>query len=95
MSMNRLSPFVVTLFFSICAYSSLVAQASFQDWQSQYFSSAQLSDPNISGINANPAGDGKNNLLKYALGLDPTVADGGAYITAGFDDNGLPTVSFP
>jgi hypothetical protein len=40
-------------------------------WQIQYFGSA--TNPNAAP-NANPAGDGVPNWLKYNLGLDPTVA---------------------
>lgn len=40
-------------------------------WQIQYFGSA--TNPNAAP-NANPTGDGLPNWLKYALGLDPTVA---------------------
>ncbi|MBI4325406.1 MAG: hypothetical protein HY674_09095 [Chloroflexi bacterium] len=40
-------------------------------WQIQYFGSA--TNPNAAP-NANPAGDGIPNWLKYNLGLDPTVA---------------------
>jgi len=31
-----------------------------------------ITDPNIIGDSANPAGDGLSNLLKYALNFDPT-----------------------
>lgn len=51
-----------------------VAVNSFASWQAANFSGAELDDPAISGAQANPAGDGLTNLLKYALGLDPHVA---------------------
>jgi uncharacterized protein (TIGR02597 family) len=35
-----------------------------------------VSDPGIIGNEANPAGDGYPNLMKYALGADPTKAEG-------------------
>ncbi len=44
---------------------------TYNDWQGQYFTAAQIVDPGISGDTANPAGDGLPNLLKYALGLSP------------------------
>jgi hypothetical protein len=47
-------------------------------WQIQYFGSA--TNPNAAP-NATPAGDGVPNWLKYALGLDPTVA--GAAVPGG------------
>lgn len=40
-------------------------------WQVQYFGSTTAAN---AAPNANPAGDGVPNWLKYALGLDPTVA---------------------
>lgn len=40
-------------------------------WRNQYFGSADNSGP---GADTNaPAGDGVSNLMKYALGMDPTV----------------------
>ncbi|HLS27292.1 MAG TPA: hypothetical protein VK041_01470, partial [Opitutales bacterium] len=47
----------------------------FENWQVEFFSENELDDPEVSGKLANPAGDGIPNLLKYALGLDPWVAD--------------------
>lgn len=40
-------------------------------WRRQHFSDAQLADPDISGNEASPGGDGQPNLLKYHLGLSP------------------------
>jgi hypothetical protein len=52
---------------------------SLEDWRAYYFPAASddgtlpdSTDP--SGDLANPSGDGVPNLLKYALGLDPTTA---------------------
>jgi pectate lyase len=45
----------------------------FAAWQSANFTSQQLTNPAISGLNATPAGDGVPNLVKYALGLPPFV----------------------
>ena len=48
----------------------------FAAWQATNFTTEQLADPDISGANAAPAGDGVANLVKYALGLSPfTPAD--------------------
>ncbi len=62
--------------------------AGIQGWRYRYFGSAGLnpSDANGASDTANPAHDGINNLLKYALGLDPTVN----YYTSGA--SGLPIV---
>ena len=43
-----------------------------QRWRYQYFHTTANSGG--AADNANPTGDGISNLLKYALGLDPTVA---------------------
>ncbi len=61
-------------------FSILPDYASFL---AQSFSGAQLTNPAVVGPNANPAGDGLPNLLKYAFGLDPTQSDATA---------GLPVV---
>jgi hypothetical protein len=44
---------------------------NFIAWQNVHFTPAQLADPSISGPAADPAQDGVNNLMKYALMLDP------------------------
>jgi hypothetical protein len=43
-------------------------------WRQSFFGGAFV-DSSISGDNANPAGDGIANLLKYAFGLDPTMPE--------------------
>ena len=48
-----------------------VTQTPWGQWLSQNFTTAQLSDPAISGDAATPNGDGTPNLLKYALGIGP------------------------
>jgi subtilisin-like proprotein convertase family protein len=49
-----------------------------QAWQTQYFAAAVLADPNKSatvwGDMADPDNDGRNNLMEYALGLNPIDA---------------------
>ena len=65
-------------FSSLSKTSTHPAPTTFAVWQSQHFTPAQIANPNISADAANPSGDGLCNLLKYALGLDPTkpVASG-------------------
>lgn len=46
-------------------------QTSYEGWMRNHFDEADWDDPAMSGPLANPAGDGIDNLLKYALGLDP------------------------
>jgi hypothetical protein len=55
------------------AYEEVIIDlTNFQEWREEYFE-GQLDQPEISGPNADPAGDGVPNLLKYALGLDPWI----------------------
>ncbi|OAI41772.1 hypothetical protein AYO41_01415 [Verrucomicrobia bacterium SCGC AG-212-E04] len=56
----------------------IVGDSGYDAWRITKFSAAELLDPAISGPGANPTGDGVSNLLKYALGLDPHVANAGA-----------------
>ena len=51
-----------------------VPPASFNAWAATTFTPTQLATPAISGPQADPAGDGITNLMKYALGLNPNVA---------------------
>lgn len=45
----------------------------YEEWRESYFEGDDLDD-SVSGPMADASGDGMKNLLKYALGLDPTVA---------------------
>lgn len=47
-------------------------QLGFASWQRQVFTSAELSDPAISGPGADPDRDGWSNFLEFALGSIPT-----------------------
>jgi len=62
---------------------NLIVQSSYANWQNTMFTPAQLSNAQISGDFATPAGDGICNLMKYALGLNPMISG----------TTGLPTVS--
>lgn len=44
-------------------------------WQAANFTAAELLDPTISGELGDPDGDGSGNLLEFALGMQPQVAD--------------------
>ncbi len=48
-----------------------IPASPFGAWRAEHFSAEQLEDPLISGPDATPAGDGIENLLKYALNLNP------------------------
>jgi lysophospholipase L1-like esterase len=60
--------------------SSGIAETIIKDrpidgWRFGYFSSAQRTNEAISGDAADPDGDGRKNLLEYALGTAPLQAD--------------------
>jgi hypothetical protein len=74
--------FVVTAYNAVGLESPPSNELSFtlpnpwlQTWQSLYFSAADLADPTkaatVWGDLADPDHDGRNNLLEYALGLNP------------------------
>lgn len=48
---------------------------NFNGWSMDYFSSAERLDAAISGLDADPDGDGLDNLAEYALGLSPKAAN--------------------
>jgi surface-anchored protein len=47
--------------------------SSFQTWQSEQWPG--ILDPGVTGPDADPDHDGQNNLVEYALGLDPVTVD--------------------
>ncbi len=53
--------------------TTITALTPSQSWRYQYFGTTANSGN--AADTANPAGDGINNLTKYALGLDPTVPE--------------------
>ncbi|MCL1920686.1 MAG: M4 family metallopeptidase [Kiritimatiellaeota bacterium] len=61
----------------------IVTEYTFTDWQRDNFTEGELDDPNISGPDANPTGDGLSNLLKYAMGLDPNEWENNTWVWGG------------
>jgi len=48
---------------------------SYEDWGESYFTPEELADPQVSLETCDPDSDRLENLMEYALGLDPTLAD--------------------
>jgi hypothetical protein len=46
---------------------------AYRSWSAQFFTPTELADPLISAAESDASGDGVPNLIKYALGLDPTI----------------------
>jgi hypothetical protein len=55
------------------ADSGLNVFTQFVLWQQTHFTAAELADPSISGPDADPAGSGISNLVRYAIGLTPSA----------------------
>jgi len=62
---------------------------TFSSWRDGRFTVAQLADDLVSGEQADPDGDLLTNLLEFALGTDPLVADRGVVEMTFVNDNGL------
>lgn len=60
---------------SLAWMPALHATGPYEAWKAANFTSAELLDPTISGDNADPDGDGRVNILEYALGSNPHVSD--------------------
>lgn len=56
-----------------CAPRRVLAQLQFDQWTALQFTPAEISDPLVSGLNADPDGDALRNLLEYALAGNPKV----------------------
>jgi alpha-tubulin suppressor-like RCC1 family protein/subtilisin family serine protease len=68
---------------SATTVSSLGTESFADSWILLNFSNSEILDPAISGDNANPAQDGIQNLIKYALGLSPNQR---------YDSSSLPSM---
>ena len=61
----------------------------FLRWQRSKFSPSQLADPLISGPDADPDGDGQNNLAEYAQGTRPLEDGDHGSLTAQVMEDGI------
>ena len=66
---------------------------SYAAWSALYFTPEQLEDEAISAPAADASGDGIANLIKYALGLDPTLASQSGLPVVGIDGDAF-TIEF-
>lgn len=66
------SSYLFTVALLACTLFTTGASAdTYAAWKARVFSAQEQANPAISGEQANPAGDGIINLMKYALALDP------------------------
>jgi len=65
----------------------VVALTTLGLWRTNKFSAVELTNPNTSGDDADPDGDGINNRLEYVLGLEPKRADPRTARPAMYEEN--------
>lgn len=71
-----------------------LAAVTFDEWRLDKFTYEEQINPSISGEAADPDGDGKTNLLEFALNTDPKSPDFAASWTTGLDAGGHLKLSF-
>ncbi len=76
------------------ASGTLSITPDFASYLMLHFTAQQLGNPAVTGPAANPAGDGMPNLLKYALGLDPTMEDAAAGTPVVSTTGGMLTLTY-
>lgn len=54
---------------------NLILSTAYNSWNLSKFTQTELTDPLVSGDNADPDKDGLNNALEYALGRNPKTPD--------------------
>lgn len=78
---------------AIASATVTILDKPMDDWRFAEFDAAQLADPAISGAEADPDGDGFNNMTEYALGLHPLTAEPAA-ATHSIDVTGHLTLTY-
>ena len=77
----------------------VLTQAPFYLYRSTYFTASELADPAISGALMDPDEDEMSNVEEFAMGSDPTVAQGNSLFEATVETAGgslsYLTVTFP
>ncbi|NQX00346.1 Ig-like domain repeat protein, partial [bacterium] len=66
----------------------------YEAWQAAFFSPADLADEARSSPNADPDGDGYQNLMEYAFNTDPLLAGNAGMPIVSRDGDGLLRISF-
>ena len=66
----------------------------YEAWRRSHFSAAELSDPMISGDDADPDGDGLTNIVEGGNLLNPRVADSPFTPILNFDPGGFMKAEF-
>jgi hypothetical protein len=78
---------------NLASATAVIQDRPINDWLRANFTPAQLTNAAVSGDTAAPAKDGLPNLMKYALGLNPTTADPNPFVPAA--GAGIFSVTFP
>jgi len=71
---NR-NPFIDHPEFADAIYEQPLGRETLFTWRLRHFTPAELEVPGLSGDLADPDGDGRANLLEFALGANPRLAD--------------------
>jgi hypothetical protein len=71
-----------------------MADRPFDAWRFSEFTTLELSDPQVSGAEADPDQDGLENLEEYAFQLPPKISSVAGLPVAGRDLNGALTLSY-
>jgi hypothetical protein len=80
-----------------------IADWPVDQWRFENFTAEELEEPLVSGLEADPEGDGLSNLLEYALGGDPkspvpavlpVLDEDGTYLTLAFSRVADPELTY-
>ena len=77
------------LLFAPLAFATALKALTYSEWQTANFTTAQLTDPAVSGALADPDGDGLVNLQEYVFAGNPVAADASLSPHVGTTDNHL------
>ncbi len=59
---------------------SIISANPYTSWQTANFTAEERGNPLVSGVNADPDGDGLSNALEYAFGTIPKTANSGSFL---------------